>query len=133
MVRDLSGGSGCDQTIPITVLFNDGVAEIAGEFGWSERRCLKLQAASFFYYAMKARQCRWSRIDDQLRAANAPHLNEGARRRFAAELAKKLSGPGILIRWRETMSDKAKAAAAEADRELDEVIKSFKASGLLGG
>lgn len=100
-------------------------------FGYAE--ILEMPAAAAFHLAMRAEKVRWQRFEDMKNAAMFSKFEEATRNRLSEESMLKLSGPGVVVRWQETLSEGTRKKMAECDAELDETFKMLAAAGVLCG
>lgn len=107
------------------------VTAIAGEFPWSHESIMELEATAALYYALVAKRRKWERIEDMRQAATFPHQDERGARALIQQINFMTSGPGRMVKWEDTLSLKAREAAANAEDELDETYRRLQEMGIL--
>lgn len=107
------------------------MATIAEAWGWTEPVILDLDAASAFYYAARATRARWQRIDDMRMAACFAKLDEHGRQNFLGQLNFMLSGPGRVVKWEETLTERQRQAATEAEAKAEATYTKLAERGIL--
>ena len=119
------------RAIPYTSWVIDLVTAIAGVYHWTHDYVMRLRPCAAFMYAMKAEAERWQRIEDQRQAASYHALAEQSQRNLIERINCKLSGPGVVPKFDDCLSEVELEEARKARAEHDELYRRLESQGLL--